>query len=126
MSAVAACAIAGALITGCSHAQSDAGASRPVTDAGSTGLKEVHAAGVVAMGDAKHGGEIFSQNCSSCHGQAGAGGGIGPKLVGEKSKKNYEAAITWIKNPLPPMPKLYPAPLTEDDVNDVASYVETL
>ncbi len=78
------------------------------------------------MGDATHGSAIFSQNCSSCHGAAGAGGGIGPVLKGEKSRKDYAAAVAWIKDPKPPMPKLYPAPLSESDVADVAAYVESL
>jgi mono/diheme cytochrome c family protein len=89
-----------------------------------TGMKPQ--AGTIAMGDAKHGEAIFTQNCSSCHGAAGAGGGIGPSLKGEKGRKDYPAAIAWIENPKPPMPKLYPQPLTEHDVDDVASYVETL
>jgi mono/diheme cytochrome c family protein len=78
------------------------------------------------MGDSAHGSSIFSQNCASCHGANGAGGGIGPKLVGEKSRKNYQATVAWIKNPQPPMPKLYPSPLSEKDVDDVAAYVQSL
>lgn len=34
--------------------------------------------------------------------------------------------MAWIKNPTPPMPKLYPKPLNEADVQAVAAYVETL
>jgi len=26
---------------------------------------------------------VFSQKCASCHGAGGAGGGIGPKLIGD-------------------------------------------
>lgn len=125
-------AVAGLLATGCAKSSSSdqsatAQASGPVTDSGDTGMKSTaKAGGATAMGDAKHGEAIFTQNCSSCHGAAGAGGGIGPTLKGEKSRKDYPAAIAWIKNPKPPMPKLYPAPLSESDVADVASYVETL
>ncbi len=79
-----------------------------------------------AMGDPHKGETIFAANCASCHGAAGAGGGIGPVLKGEKSRKDYAAAIAWIKNPQPPMPKLYPSTLSETDVADVASYVESL
>jgi alcohol dehydrogenase (cytochrome c) len=63
-------------------------------------------------------------NCAACHG-ANAQGGIGPTLHGEKSRKDTPAAIAWIKNPLPPMPKLYPTVLSEKDVEDVAAYVES-
>jgi mono/diheme cytochrome c family protein len=127
MSAVATCAVAVLLVAGCSKSSDNANATAtgPVSDSGDTGLKPVDGA-KVAMGDPKHGEGIFGQNCSSCHGAAGAGGGIGPTLKGEKSRKNYDAAIAWIKNPQPPMPKLYPAPLSESDVADVAAYVESL
>ena len=84
------------------------------------------AAPAVVMGDPKHGAVIFKQNCTTCHGAAGAGGGIGPVLKGEKQRKNYAAAIVWIENPQPPMPKLYPSPLSLSDVQDVAAYVESL
>ncbi len=43
-----------------------------------------------------------------------------------RSRKNQAAAVAWIKNPQPPMPKLYPSPLSEKDVSDVAAYVESL
>ena len=127
--ALAALAVAVMLATGCSKSSSTQGssaaASGPITDSGDTGLKPSPGQ-AVAVADPKHGEAVFNQNCSSCHGQAGAGGGIGPKLKGEKSRKDDKAAIAWIKNPQPPMPKLYPAPLSESDVNDVAAYVETL
>ncbi len=128
MSIVATCAVAGFLVAGCSKSSdqsASATATGPVTDSSDSGLKPVAAASG-STGDVKHGSAIFAQNCSSCHGAAGAGGGIGPVLKGEKSRKNYDAAIAWIKNPQPPMPKLYPSPLSESDVADVASYVESL
>lgn len=130
VSVIASIAVASLLATACSKSSSSdsaakAAATGPITDSGSTGLRPV-AGQQVAMGDPKHGAAIFAQNCSSCHGNDGAGGGIGPVLKNEKSKKKYDAAVSWIKNPQPPMPKLYPAPLSESDVNDVAAYVETL
>ncbi len=79
-----------------------------------------------AMGDAARGKQIFTTNCASCHGATGTEGGVGPSLKSEKSRKNYEQAIAWIKNPQPPMPKLFPSPLSEKDVDDVAAYVESL
>lgn len=128
MSVLATCAIAGALVAGCSKSSdqsANATATGPVTDSSDTGLKPADST-KVAAGDPKHGEAIFGQNCSSCHGAAGAGGGIGPSLKGEKARKDDAAAIAWIKNPKPPMPKLYPATLSESDVSDVAAYVETL
>jgi hypothetical protein len=37
-----------------------------------------------------------------------------------------EQTVDWIKNPAPPMPKLYPATLSEKDTRDVAAYVQKL
>jgi len=127
---LATCIVVATIATGCSKSSSSdqsttATATGPVTDSGSTGMKPEQTV-AVAGGDAKHGGAIFNQNCSSCHGAAGAGGGIGPSLKGEKSRKDLPAAIAWIKNPKPPMPKLYPSTISESDVADVAAYVETL
>lgn len=76
-------------------------------------------------GDPVHGSQVYSANCAACHGARGQGG-FGPSLIGEKTRKDAAAAIAWIKNPKPPMPKLYPAPLGEKDVEDVAAYIESL
>ncbi len=123
-------AAAAFLLPGCGkHSNSignpNATVSGPITDSGDSGLRAKPGA-AAATGDPQHGAAIFSQNCATCHGVAGAGGGIGPRLKGEKQRKNYQQAIAWIKNPQAPMPKLYPAPLSESDVQDVAAYVETL
>jgi alcohol dehydrogenase (cytochrome c) len=83
------------------------------------------AQGATPTGNAAHGKTLFAANCSACHGASGEGG-VGPKLQGEKSRKNFAAVVAQIKNPAPPMPKLYPSPLSEKDVNDLAAFVETL
>jgi mono/diheme cytochrome c family protein len=75
--------------------------------------------------DVARGRVVFAQNCASCHGADGSGG-LGPTLVGEKSHKALAAAIGFIKNPTAPMPKLYPSPLSDRDVADVAAYIESL
>jgi mono/diheme cytochrome c family protein len=76
--------------------------------------------------DAGRGKDIFAAHCSSCHGASGHGGANGPAITGERQHMNLNAAIAWIKNPAAPMPKLYPDPLSDRDVADVAAYVETL
>lgn len=83
------------------------------------------AQGATATGNAAHGKALFAANCSACHGASGEGG-VGPKLQGEKSRKNLAQVVAQIKNPAPPMPKLYPSPLSDKDVNDLAAFVETL
>ncbi len=72
-----------------------------------------------------HGAHVFAQNCAACHGAHGEGG-VGPALRNEASRKNLAQAIAWIENPAPPMPKLFPTPLTKKDVEDVAAFVESL
>jgi mono/diheme cytochrome c family protein len=78
-----------------------------------------------AGGNAAHGKQLFAANCSACHGASGEGG-VGPKLQGEKSRKNVAAIEKQIMNPAPPMPKLYPSPLSKSDVADLAAFVSTL
>jgi mono/diheme cytochrome c family protein len=96
----------------------------PITDSGSTGLKA--APGAVAAADAGHGKAIYAQNCAACHGATGAEGGVGPSLRHERARKTAAQVDAWIKNPVPPMPKLYPAPLSEADVADVTAFIDSL
>lgn len=78
-----------------------------------------------AAGDAVRGKQIFAQNCAVCHGPHGEGS-EGPSLRNEASRKNFAQVQAWIKKPAPPMPTLYPSPLSERDVGDVAAFVESL
>jgi alcohol dehydrogenase (cytochrome c) len=73
----------------------------------------------------EHGKAVFGQLCTACHGPTGEGG-IGPPLKGEAARKSAAEVAAFIKDPKSPMPKLYPSPLTDKDVADVAAYVETL
>ena len=79
-----------------------------------------------AQGDAAHGKTIYAASCAACHGPTGTEGVAGPALKNEKSRKNYAQTVAWIKDPLSPMPKLYPDTLSAKDVADVAAYVQTL
>ena len=83
--------------------------------------------GEIAAGGipADHGKAVFAQYCSACHGAAGEGS-VGPSLKGESAKKSLTEAVAFIKDPKLPMPKLFPAPLSEQDVADVAAFVEGL
>ncbi len=76
-------------------------------------------------GDVAHGRVLFAQNCAVCHGARGEGG-EGPPLKNEVSRKDFAQAQAWIKKPAPPMPALYPNPLSAKDVADVAAFVESL
>jgi mono/diheme cytochrome c family protein len=81
--------------------------------------------GAAAAGDAAHGKQIFTRYCVVCHGSAGSGG-LGPALKKVESRLSVQEITHQITNPRAAMPRLYPAPLTEDDVRDVVSYVQTL
>jgi mono/diheme cytochrome c family protein len=133
---VAVAALGGLLVTGCSKSadsssstdsSSATASAAPAAAASSAPAAAASAdATVASAGDAAKGEAIFTANCQACHGAKGAGGGVGPSLKDEKSRKDSAAAIAWIKNPQPPMPKLYPSPLSETDVANVAAYVESL
>lgn len=69
---------------------------------------------------------MFRANCAVCHATGGAAAGVGPPLTDEKKRRNYDQTVAWIENPDPPMPKLFPSPLSEKDVADVAAYVQSL
>ena len=71
------------------------------------------------------GSNLFASQCSTCHGVEGAGG-LGPNLVGEASRQSLSQTTSWIMNPKPPMPKLYPTALTAREVDIIASYVQSL
>jgi mono/diheme cytochrome c family protein len=78
------------------------------------------------VGNVQRGGTLFAKNCSNCHGATGVEGLLGPSLRGESRRKDLDATIVWIHHPQPPMPALYPSPLTAHDVVDIASYVQSL
>jgi mono/diheme cytochrome c family protein len=78
------------------------------------------------VGNESRGAEVFRANCAVCHTANGAAAGVGPSLQHEKQRKDYNQTVAWIEQPDPPMPKLYPASLSEKDVDDVAAYVQSL
>lgn len=86
------------------------------------------AAGTAATlgGDRQTGAEIFAVNCATCHGANGEGGPIGVSLRGESRRMSFGGTVSWIEDPQPPMPKLYPQFLTRPQVRDLAAYVGSL
>lgn len=82
--------------------------------------------GATIGGDKKAGAAVFAANCAACHGAQGVGGEIGPSLRGESRRMNFETVASWIEDPQPPMPRLYPGQLSVQQVRDVAAYVQTL
>ncbi len=96
------------------------------TDHGRTAVSESNSlqngTSTTLAGDAGRGSLLYSKNCATCHGARGEGG-VGPILTNEKVKMDTGAIAAWIKSPQPPMPKLYPSPLSEQNVADIAAYV---
>jgi alcohol dehydrogenase (cytochrome c) len=76
-------------------------------------------------GDAARGKALYSQTCITCHGSDGT---MLPNfsLKDIKNRKERPALAQWIKNPKPPMPRLFPSPFSAQDVEDIAAYVEGL
>lgn len=114
---VAAGALAVALAAGCAKSSDQSSQSTTTATTAQT---------ATVTGDGAHGKQIFAANCASCHGANGVEGGIGPSLKGEKARKNFAATVAWVHDPKPPMPKLWPSPLGDKDVQDVAAYVQSL
>ena len=65
---------------------------------------------------------LYSQVCVSCHGPDG-NLIADHKLSHLKARLDKASTIAFIKDPKPPMPKLYPDLLSEQNVADVATYV---
>jgi mono/diheme cytochrome c family protein len=86
-----------------------------------------HSAHSPAAGDLERGKATFSANCAVCHGATGVEAGtLGPSLRHERSRMDARATMSWIKDPAPPMPALFPKFLSDRDVTDVATYVQSL
>jgi ubiquinol-cytochrome c reductase cytochrome c subunit len=81
----------------------------------------------VQPGNLADGNELFSINCAQCHNDAGAGGALGygdivPPLRHSSSVDVVEAARIGPK----PMPVFGPQTLSDQQVNDIAAYVQYL
>lgn len=113
-------ALAALVVAGCSKSE------RSATDAHATTTTSQLTTTSDTFGNAANGMLIFHQNCSTCHGATGTEGGVGPSLRNEHVRKNYDMTIAWIKHPVAPMPTLFPSPLSEREVDDVAAYVQKL
>lgn len=48
------------------------------------GVPRAAAGTKIALGDSYRGLTAFDQTCQACHGEGGKGGGIGPRLIGDK------------------------------------------
>ena len=75
--------------------------------------------------DVKKGSVLFASACALCHGANGEGFSA-PALTGVAGRFSGSEVQDRIMHPRGAMPKLYPTPLTSQDVADVAAYAQTL
>lgn len=83
-----------------------------------------HASASAPATDRGRGAALYAKNCSVCH--SAIGSRIGPELEHVGRTLPLDRIVNAIENPDPPMPKLYPAELSRQDVDDVAAYVKSL
>lgn len=83
-------------------------------------------AATIAGADVAHGKAVYGLQCAACHGESGIGGPVGPSLQNENVRRPYRSVYALVRDPAPPMPKLYPSRLSKTDLRDVSAYVETL
>lgn len=82
-------------------------------------LPEVNGRGLVSEQPPVVRGEmIFGSFCAACHGAQGEQG------VAASEKRTVEALADFVRNPTGAMPKLYPTPLDDAEVEAVATYVQ--
>jgi quinohemoprotein ethanol dehydrogenase len=78
--------------------------------------------GTATAADAEAGGEVFSENCSTCHGATGHGGNGGPDLRTMPLAKTQAGAEKQVTNGGGGMPA-FAGTLSEEEISDVAAYV---
>jgi mono/diheme cytochrome c family protein len=66
--------------------------------------------------------QLFTDNCSVCHGATGQGGNGGPDLTAIPSAKNLQRVIAQVTNGGGAMPP-FKGQLTEQQIRAVAAYV---
>ena len=85
--------------------------SAPATTGGAPGAPDVAA-----------GRRLYSQVCAACHGPEGT---LVPnhKLSAAVARQDRATTAAYIRNPKPPMPKMYPDLLNDQSIIDVTEYL---
>lgn len=71
------------------------------------------------------GAEIYEESCSTCHGDAGAGKGKSPAIVGAALMNKFPAAADLLEYTKREMPKDEPGSLSDDDYNAVVAWMRS-
>jgi mono/diheme cytochrome c family protein len=76
---------------------------------------------------AERGKRLFAESCAGCHGFDGKNVSIsGNDLATIANRQTVQQLEQWIRNPAPPMPKVFPEPMTDDelvDLHDIATFL---
>jgi len=89
---------------------------------GAAGMSDL--ARSLAHGDAARGSAAYQlHSCMQCHGASGAGGGIGPRLIGIAATQTPEQMYDFVKHPRAPMPDFK---LSDAEIADLVAYVDSL
>lgn len=104
--------------------KAESGESEESPESGESSEEEGEAEGseTAAGGDAEAGAAVFSENCSTCHGATGHGGGGGPDLTTMPLAQSEEGAIQQVTNGGGGMPA-FAGTLSEEEIENVAAYV---
>jgi alcohol dehydrogenase (cytochrome c) len=102
--------------------EAEAGAEEEAGAEKEAGGEEAAAGGGGATADAAAGGEVFSENCSVCHGATGHGGNGGPDLRTMPLAKTQAGAEQQVTNGGGGMPS-FKGTLSEEEISNVAAYV---
>jgi cytochrome c551 len=105
-------ALAGGVASGCGGGDDEASTSPPpATTATETGDAQ-----------AASGAQLFSANCSSCHGPDGAGGEVGPNLQKSSVAENLAQVEQQVRDGGGGMPPFADV-LSDEEIDTVAHYV---
>lgn len=66
---------------------------------------------------------LFKQNCMACH--PGGGNVINPNkpMKGAPQLKTFETFLSWIRNPVAPMPAYAPATISDEQARKLYDYI---
>ena len=79
----------------------------------------------VAAGDATKGASVFEDACSTCHGDAGEGGGKTPAVKGDGTLTRFGSDKELWDYVKKDMPKDDPGTLSDEDVANVIAWIKS-